>query len=280
MKNHLMPLRAIGFNAGQYGDIIISLVAARVFKSIYTNSHLTYGIAKKYSDISRFILRSPYVDDVHVWSGYDNFPMSDDLNFLRSQNYDIVFNPMPNHIDPCWYNYRHICQEMCFMHGLPIPADLNIDIPRHNSINEISSTRICVNTFGVTNSPKKSLSIRNSRKLVLELHKRGYETLQICPSNHPDIGATKRVSLPYSEAVRFLETVEAIITIDSSLCWAASALNIPILGLYSSTYLPDLASVSAYQPAAGSFVGIEAPNINDIPVAKILESLFSLQNAK
>ena len=51
-----------------------------------------------------------------------------------------------------------------------------------------------------------------------------------------------RITKSFSEALEYLEKCSAIITIDSSLCWAASALDIPIIGLYSSNYLPGLIS--------------------------------------
>ena len=44
-------IKAIGFNQGQYGDLVMNIIACKAFKQQYPNSHLTFGINKKYSDL-------------------------------------------------------------------------------------------------------------------------------------------------------------------------------------------------------------------------------------
>ena len=44
-------IKAIGFNQGQIGDLVINLIACRAFKEKFPDSHLTFGINKKYQSI-------------------------------------------------------------------------------------------------------------------------------------------------------------------------------------------------------------------------------------
>ena len=181
-------LKAIGFNAGQFGDILISLAAAKQFKNIYPDSYLTYGIGPKYSSIKEFIQRSEYVDNTHIWESYEDWPNRNDLHYLNSSSFDIVFNAMPKHIDEQWYKCRHITQEICRMHNIPPPEDLSIKIKRKFQYPSKNSP-ICVNLFGVTNSKKKSFSVRRARELITKLKNYSIKTVQICPKDHPLIGA-------------------------------------------------------------------------------------------
>jgi ADP-heptose:LPS heptosyltransferase len=45
-------MKAIGFNQGQIGDLGMNMIACRAFKEAYPDSHLTFGINKKYQSIA------------------------------------------------------------------------------------------------------------------------------------------------------------------------------------------------------------------------------------
>ena len=76
-------IKAIGWNLGQIGDIIMNTVVSRGFKEQYPDSHLTLGIYKEYSDMKDLFINHPFIDDVHIYDSYNNWPNDNDKKFLN-----------------------------------------------------------------------------------------------------------------------------------------------------------------------------------------------------
>jgi hypothetical protein len=68
------------------------LVACQAFKNTYPDSHLTFGINKKYKEISPLFFYNSLVDGIHIWDGYDNWPTNKDQKFIQEANFDKIFH--------------------------------------------------------------------------------------------------------------------------------------------------------------------------------------------
>jgi hypothetical protein len=121
-------MKAIGFNQGQIGDLAMNLIACRAFKEKYPRSHLVFGINKKYQSCAPIFENNSLIDEIKIWENYDNWPSNADLEYIKNNNFDIVFNPMPQHKNNLWYLYEHHTSAVCKMHDLTPPSNLQIDL--------------------------------------------------------------------------------------------------------------------------------------------------------
>ena len=115
-------LTFIGFNQGQYGDLFIQLVPAKMLKSIYDGCRVILSVNKKYEDIIDVLKLSEYIDDFIVWDGYDDWPTEKDKQKMSELGAEFgrFFNPMQKNSVLDWHNYWHITEEACVRFGLPV----------------------------------------------------------------------------------------------------------------------------------------------------------------
>ena len=71
-------LTFVGFNQGQYGDLFIQLVPAKMLKCIYEGCRVIFSVNKKYEDVIDVLKLSEDIDDFIVWDGYDDWPTEKD----------------------------------------------------------------------------------------------------------------------------------------------------------------------------------------------------------
>ena len=139
-------MKAIGFNQGQYGDLCINLIACKAFKRDFPNSKLYFGINKKYQSIKDIFLFNDLIDDIYIWDSYNEWPSQNDINYIEDQKFDLVFNPMPKHSKKNWYIDYHQTQEVCLMHGLEPPENLQINLNKYFKT-ERNKKFVAVNLF-------------------------------------------------------------------------------------------------------------------------------------
>lgn len=257
-------MRAIGFNQGQLGDLCINIVVCRAFKQKYPNSHLTFGLNKKWATMAPIFWRNPYIDSVHVWDGYDNWPTEIDLDYLRKQNFDVVFNPMAKVIDNQWYTKHHHSIEFCRMHGLEPPDDLKVvltpwfsKIPKYNKC--VAMT--CFTTGGSV----RDIPIDTANKIASFIHSLGYNTIQLGMNNHPRINTTfKFEQRSIFEDVVIAYSCNMLFTADAGMNYVMSGYGQKVLGLYATSSWPIKAPIKHRIPVSDSAAYIEGDKISDI----------------
>ena len=265
-------MKAIGACAGQVGDIIMGTVFARAHKQKYPESHLVCGIADKYGFTAPLLEENEFYDSVHIWDGYNDWPTASDRLHIAQSEYDIVYNAMPQHTEPFWYLHRHQTAEMCLMHGLEPPenlqASLSVNGERENNI-------IALSLFGVTRGEEKSCSVEQGKQIVELIRKLGYKPVQIGLVDEPSICEDRFLSTLQGTA-EFVKKSAALITIDTAMAWIASGFSHPTIGLYSYKYYPMATTAKNWMPVNPNAIYLESNSVSNIISEKIEAAIKQL----
>jgi hypothetical protein len=271
-------------NQGQYGDIVINTYLAKVLKNIISkNDRLILNINRKYCDILPLLINNKYIDDFHIWDGYDNWPSVSDADFVKNNKDDIFLHPMSKHRIDNWYNFRHQCEEACYMF-----------IDRYEMIkNKIINDKKCylnINNFyfekrrnyiafapfagWYNKNNNKKLSIEFAQDIVNALLKNNFKVLQLGCHDEPKLdGAEKHNFSLYNSTVAML-SCSMLLHTDTFLGWAASAYEMPQLGLYSNLFYGE--NIVNIQPINKNSIFLDKSNVNNISVESIIENTKSL----
>lgn len=254
-------MKAIGFNQGQFGDLCMNIVACKAFKKKYPNSSLTFGINKKYESISPIFLKNKFIDNIHIWDGYDDWPKINDINYLNNNNYDIVFHPMKK-LRPNWQTVRHQTEEVCLVHGLEPPENLQIELNQYFNIKNNYKKYVSICAFGATDPHKKNLS-ENAIDKICELIKgNGYKPL-FFQAKYKDYDV---IDLPFFEAIKVMLSTKFLISIDSALLWIASGYKFPSIGIYNKNYYSNYGATTSinWQPINPNAIYYESESMGYI----------------
>lgn len=271
-------------NQGQYGDIVINTYLARVLKDIVSSEdRLILNINRKYCDILPLLINNPYIDDFHIWEGYDNWPNDNDKSFIEKNKDCFILSPMSRHSIDDWYNFRHQCEEVCHMF-----------INKYEILkNTITNDKKCFLNSGNFNSKKrnnyiafapfagwynknndKKLSVESAQAIVNSLLKNGFKVLQLGGYDETKLdGAEKYNFSLYNSTVSML-SCEMLLHTDTFLGWAASAYEFPQLGLYSNKFYGK--NISNIQPINKNSIYLEDVNLNNIPIESIIDNVRSI----
>jgi ADP-heptose:LPS heptosyltransferase len=266
-------IRAVGFQQGLRGDLVMSTVAARSFKQQYPDSHLTLGLNRQFKDLAPLFHDHLYYDAVHCYSAYDNWPGEEDMLYLQAAKYDIVFNPMPQHPDQ-WYTLRHQYAEAANMVGLPIPSDITPVLTRWFSPQDNWPDQvIAFAPFGGNGGANdKMLSVKQAQFIVDYLIGAGWSVLHLGAPNEPMLNGAKYLKTCYFDSVRNMLSCRALIHCDTGLGHVAGAYNHPSLGIYGYRYFGK-EFIKNIQPLHSGFRRVEEPTIKDHTNEKLAESL-------
>ncbi len=266
-------MRAIGFQAGLRGDAVISTVAARAFKQVYPDAHLTFALHQQFIDILPLFYQHPYFDNFHLWQEYDLWPGQADKEYLTRTKYDIVFNAMPKrHNESSWWLTENQCENVCSVYNLPIPSNTQ---PILNPWFAIDERKDYVAFNYVGSWPKypneKSFNLDKAQRIVNMVRKMGYKVLQLGASGEPALENTDKLILSLFETVKTMLGCRALIGIDSFLTWAASAYSFPCVSSYSSRYYGE--HIASIQPKNQNARYLSAFNLNDIDDGQLEETI-------
>lgn len=254
-------MKAIGFNQGQYGDLCINLIACRAFKNKYPKSQLYFGINKRYMGLMPIFLYNNLIDDIYVWENYDNWPSKNDIQFIREQEFDIVFNTMP-HLEPGWQTQMHQTEKVCYAHGLNPPTNLQIEFNHYFGTFEGMNNHIAICHTGTTDNYKKGLSYRRVIEIAKLITSLGCKPLffQTKIENYDCFNDN------FFNAIKAMLSCKMLITIDSAMSWIASGYKFPTLGLYNRNYYIEAGATTSknWQPINPNATYIEDHDVNNI----------------
>lgn len=267
-------MKAFGFHLGQYGDLCMNIVACKAFKQKYPNSHFTFNIGRRYEDIKYIFYNNKYIDDIHIWEGYNsNWPTEKDKEYLNTISYDIFYDPMVGP-RPNWQNKRHQVEEVCLIRDLEPPQDLSVELNKYFDIYEGYKKYISICYSGATDSNKKNLSETKIDEICNLILKYGYKPLfyQKKYKNYDYINES------FFEAIKYMLSTKLLITIDSAMCWIASGYKFPTIGLYNQNYYAEYGANTSknWQPINNKAIYLEAPSTNDISIDLIENAIKNL----
>lgn len=270
--------KAIGFLGGQFGDIITTIGAQKVFSEDYPEYELTLGISRKYADIAPLFYNQRYIKDIHIWEGYDNaWPTENDKKFIETNKYDIIFNPMQGVGDHNWYNRIHQVALCCERYGLRLPDTNEVFLNKNfNVLNEYKNS-ICLSIFPNNGIGLKSPSLDKAQNLINSINKFGFQVIQLRGPSDPRLNNVKIIETSLFEAVKIMTSCKLLVTGDTSMSWIASAYKVPTLGMYAYKYHLGSHTSKNWQPVNPNAKYIEADileNISNEEVISILEKMI------
>lgn len=272
-------MKAIGFNVGQRGDLILNTVAARAFRERFSETdHLTLGVAPQYADMLPLFAQHPDIDTTHVYGCYEGWPNAQDQAYLKWANYGYVFNGMPQHRQDDWWRIRHQAAETCVMHGLAAPANLQCQLnPWFAPYLDDLHDYVALNWIGGFQDwpNRKSFSLERATEVVRLIRAMGYKVLVLGDPREPALPDTERRNLTYFESVKAMLACRAFVGVDSGLMWVASAYSHRALGLYANGYY-GAEFVKHIQPVNPNAIYLDAPVTNEIALDRVAQCLHDL----
>lgn len=264
-------MKIIGFNAGQYGDLVMNTVACRAAKQQWPDCYLTLGIGKPFEEIAPLFKNHPHIDDIHIWESYNGLT-DGDKKYIDEQKFDKVFNPMPYHKNLNWYNEVD-CQtaEVCRMHDLEPPEDLSCYLEKYFFPRQLSWDFICISPF--TAHEPKNMDMTRWIQIIKYIKNKGIDVCQLSSPNDPQLfGTFINSDRSYFGSVKALLASRFLITLDGGLNWVSSAYKHPTLGLMGRHY-PNQISSKSYQPINLNAQYLEAAHANDIEMELVFEKI-------
>jgi hypothetical protein len=262
---------------GQFGDLIISTVAACAHKVKYPDSRLTLGLNKRFEAILPLFGAHKSFDDYHIYQEYANWPGGEDNLFLAKNQFDIVYHAMPKRANEAtWWKTEHQCQSACSVYDLTPPSDLQCSLTKWFDVPDNSDYIAFAPIGGFQDWPnRKSFSVDRANEVVRLIQSLGYKVLQIGGPGEPILEGAEKRDLSYFESVKQALGCRAFVGVDTGLQWVMSAYSMPILGLYSNGYY-GREFIKAIQPINPNAIYLDEITVNDIPLDLIALNLKTL----
>jgi hypothetical protein len=264
-------VKALGFNQGQIGDLVMQVVLCKQFKRNHPNSHITFSVNKKYENCKDLFKKNKHIDEIKIWDGYDDFPKETDIDFLKkkSKNYDYIFDPMSCHKDNQWYTKTHHIQAFSNNHGLGKIKDLKIDLEQWFDLNPKYKDCVCITAFssaeGVRDIPKDF-----ANKIIEHIHSLGFKTIQLGLKTHQRLNTTYGpIGGTVMEDVIVALSCKMLLTTDTGMNWIMSGYNQNVLGLYSNCSYPIPAPLYNRTPINPNGLYLEADRVENINLQMI-----------
>jgi len=271
-----MRKKAIGFLGGQFGDILTTIGAQRVFSEDFPEYDFTLAVSRKYSEILALFKDQKYIKDLHTWEGYDSsWPTENDINFLKEKKYDMVFNPMQGVGDANWFNKTHQVSLCCERYGLRLPDTNEIFLNKNFKENLEYKNSICLSVFPNEGIGIKALTLSRAQNLAKILKSKGHRVLQLCGRNDPKIDGAEIVQKSFVEVSEILCCCKLLITGDTSISWIASAYKVPTVGLYAYGYHAGAKTSKNWQPINPNAIYLESETVSGIEDEHILRAVLN-----
>lgn len=275
MNTHQDKKKAIGFNLGQRGDLIMNTVALKAYKAVCPDSHFTFAIGPQYADMIPLFQGQPDIDEIHVFSSYDGWPNTIDTEYLQKNKFNHIFNGMPNHTSFDWWRKYHQCQELLLMHGLPDIKDYKCSLIKWFSTPRYTKTVAFAPFAGYYNKDNnKKLSVKKAQEIVFFLISLGYDVLQLGGKDEPALEQAIKHDVNYFESVKNMLGCDFLLATDTGLRWVASAYDFPTIGLDSDEIYND--KISSIQPINKNSIYISSKNCNDITIDSLKNAIINI----
>jgi ADP-heptose:LPS heptosyltransferase len=262
---------AIGFAQGQLGDLIIQTVAVRAFKQQFPDSRLTFGIADKYKDSLPLFFCNKNINDFHIWSAYDDWPDNHDREYMYFRGFDRVFNAMPPHTRPDWYNHHTYGEENCLRFSLKVPDDTSYELVQWFPLSEGHKKTVTLSLFPSAGQIHKTMHVDECEKLCLILIKMGYNPVQLGGKfEYVKLKNAVAPHLSIFEATKLMLSSALHITADTAFSSIAAGYKHRVVGFYGINY-PDMTDCFSHLPPNPNALYIKNRDPQSVKAEEIIE---------
>lgn len=264
---------AIGFKQGQIGDLVIQTAVARAYKEQSEGGLLTFGINTKYKDILPLFFNNQYIDDYHIWDGYDNWPTHNDIEYINFRKFDVVFHPMARTSSHDWYNKHHYITEDCLVQGLKSPSEMKYSLNPWFPLYKDHQKTITLSLFPSSSTQlNKTLDIDKCEQLCLDIKKLGYRPIQLGGKFDIRLKNAENPDLSIFEATKLMLSSKLHITADTSFSSIAAGYNHPTIGFYGLNY-PNMTDCFSHLPPNNNAFYFKPKNVKDLRVEEIIDKV-------
>ena len=272
-----MQKKAIGFLYGQVGDAVMCSVAARNFKSLNPDVHLTFALGRKYANAIDLFRGLPYIDDFHVWDSIDGNLTALDEQYIESNKFAKVFNPLAPHKQYDWFNHRHYIHETCDMLDIPFLGDYQCELGYKPNQSFFGGNVVTTSLFSSGHDSSKAPDYDTAVKVFKMIQGAGFKVVQIGSGDKDIDGALKASNLTLLEAVDAISSSICHLTIDTAFSWIASAYNRPVVGLYGKNYAGMASGRQiSHNPYNRNALYLNRESVKDISAEEIFESVMKV----
>lgn len=280
-------LKFCGIHPLRYGDIVMNLVSAKILKEQYPDSHFTLVINNNYKDIAPIFIDNPYIDRIHILhkdkDGFDEI----DLEWVKNQAFDHVFNPMADHDhSKPWFLFRHQTLETAFVHEIISQDDINrnvynpqIELTKWFDVGKDLNNFVAFMPFAGQYDPNNSKRLLANRAQIIVDYIRdyGFNVLQLGGKDDPKLQGSLFFNTNYFESVKNMLGCKFLITTDSGLNWVASGYQFPTIGLYSNEYYGK-EYIKNIQPINSNATYLDDNNVNHIDINLVFNTILEKIN--
>ena len=269
-------IKVIGFNAGAVGDLVMMTALTRQFKKENSDSYFIFGIGNRYAHIVSLFYNHSFIDDIHIWSSYDEWPVYEDIKYIIEKKIDKVYNAMPDHFDELWYNKRHYIQEHGLIHGFSQIDDLTCILnPYFGAIKDCDKV-ITLSMFPqFDKGQKKSLSLNKLEELCLNIKKLGFLPIQLGGKYEQKLENAEKPDFSMLEAARLLYSSRLHITADTSFSWISSSYKHLTIGVYTNN-LPYMIDSWSHRPINSNAYYFHRDNLENLAIEEIIIKIKEL----
>jgi hypothetical protein len=267
---------AMGFVAGQFGDLIIQEPTVRAFLDQNPEYNLVLAAYEKFAVTLNFYNNySNRIVGFYRYNKYNATPTPEERDsFMRDRKIDLFFSNMPFHKDFEWPKIRHQVIEFGHMYDIKV-TDPQIRLPKPPNVPNFEKF-IAVSLFPNNGEGVKSISFAKGQTIVDYCRSKGFGVLQLNRQPEPEFAGVARSNTDFYNAGVQMLGCRALIVGDTAMSWLASAFDIPTLGLYSVSYYPYCTTSKNWQPVNKNAIYLEAPNAEDIPNELIFQKIDEL----
>lgn len=270
-----MSYRFAGFHLSLFGDIAMGTVAARILKTRHPDSHFTLLIGKDFAEMAPLFREHPHIDDVHVCSSPRNGFDETDIEWLKTQRFDHVFNPMADHDHSRpWWRERHQTLELAHMHQIPTEGESpKIVLKKWWESTGRYRNYVAISPFpawyaGLGNN--KALTIEQADYLVDDILSKGFKVLQIGHRDEPKLVGAEKPDVSYFQSVVNALECRGMVMGDSGLNWVLSGYDHPVVAWYGDRYY-GAQWVHHIQPVNPNAAYLNAPTVSEIDLDKLTQ---------
>ena len=269
-------LRIMAGHHGQRGDLAINLPAIADFHE-QSGIEIDMPINRQFADMIPLFMNLRGVNPV-VTENYEKFNGRIDKDLVKTRKYDKVLNPMSPHRMDRWFDHMHQTDAVAFDYfnrRLSIKKQ-QIKLSRWFTIEKRPKT-IALAAFAGSYAPgnSKMMTKEMAQSLVDSLIWRGFNVIQLGAPSELWLRGADFPKFDYFQSVKIMLGCDALIHADTGLGWVCSGYKHPQLGLYSNKEYGEQ-NICNIQPRNPNARYLSAPNINEISLDSILESVDTL----
>jgi ADP-heptose:LPS heptosyltransferase len=280
------PLRIYTGVLGQIGDIVMFTPTVRRIKQLFPQSRITWAVSSRYREAGELVAGLPYVDRLFVTELYCDkltgsaylpwhlgwpVDLRGDDEVEEQRKHDIVFETRPLPRRSGLAEYGHAVESYAYNVGVPGPIEwrTEIRIPNGTRVPAEAQGKIVFHNDPAI-SQAKAWPWQHAAEFIRRI---GAEQVLLLGGPGPPMAGTLdlREQTTLAQAAAIIAAANCYVGIDSGLLHIAGALQVPMVGLFGTSYVRAGRALYPQNPRA-IYVQAEGP-LDLIEPEPVLESV-------